>query len=336
MAATVQPAARVPEGLGERLLDELRRSRLAAPAELQDAAQKPEELSVARFVALYRDAIEQLEAQVAQGDRHPPMRKQEVDLMCRCLLSCRTLAEAVDCAADFCVMLHPRAGALRLERRGERAVFHMDTLRLRRSSAACLVDLTGLFCYLQLFGWLIGAAMRPEQVFLAHPRREDAMPFLGLFGAPVEMGQPTSGFSFAAALLERPVLRQPHELEAFLVDFPFRLVGGPAVELSLSQQVQGFVDAALARALPPPSLGRLAAGFGLSVATLRRRLHSEGASYQSLREQCLREAADHYLRDTDWSIERIAERLGFSGGVAFRRAVRRWTGRSPSARRREL
>ena len=327
-ASNSNQVARVPPGLGERLLDELRRSRLEASLGMaQNAvAGQPHD----RFVALYRSAIEQLEAQVAEGDGHPPMRKQEMDLLCRCLLTCRTLAEAIGCAVEFCSMLHPRAGELRLEQDDDTAVFHMDSLRRRRSSAACLVDLTGLFSYLQLFGWLIAEPLRPSQVFLAHPRRDDAVPFLGLFDAPVAVGRATYGFVFAAHLLERPVLRLPSELVPFLVDFPFRLVGGPAAECSLTQQVRSFLDAALVRGLPLPAPAQLAGNFGLSEPTLRRRLLQEGSSYQGLRDRCLRQAAEHYLQHSDWSIERIAGHLGFSGAPAFRRAFRRWTGVPPS------
>lgn len=326
MASRSAHAVRVPHGLGARLLEELQRNSLQGAGPV--GSDQP--LSADSFVTLYREAIEQLEAQVARGEGHPPMRKQEVDLMCRCLLSCSTLGEAIGCAAEFCAMLQPRAGKLSLESQGEHATFHMDSLRQKRSSAACLVDLTGLFCYLQLFAWLTGQSLRPHSVFLAHPKREDAMPFLGLFDAPVAVGKRTYGFSFDASLLARPLIRQPAELAAFLVDFPFRLIGAPPSVVSLTQQVRGFLDAALAHELELPALGELAAALGISEPTLRRRLAAEGSSYQLLRKLCLRESAQRCLRDSDWTIGRIAGHLGFSSEAAFRRAFLDWTGHAPS------
>ncbi len=323
MAFRSAHAVRVPHGLSTRLLDELDRNHLPA-------SEAPPPQSADDFVKLFRDAIEQLEAQVAKGESHPPMRKQEVDLMCRCLLSCSTLAEAIECAAQFCAMLHPRAGKLSLELQGPRALFHMDSLRHKRSSAACLVDLTGLFCYLQLFAWLTGQTLKVDSVFLAHPRREDAMPFLGLFDAPVKVGKPTYGFGFEAHQLSRPVIRQPAELAAFLVDFPFRLIGAASSVVSVSQQVRGFLEAALAHETELPALGEIAAALGSSEPTLRRHLAAEGASYQQLRKLCLCEAAQRCLRETDWSINRIAGYLGFSSEAAFRRAFVGWTGEAPS------
>jgi AraC-like DNA-binding protein len=305
------------------LLDELGRNSLAT-----DEARQP--LSADGFVKLFRSAIEQLEAQVAKGESHPPMRKQEVDLMCRCLLSCSTLGEAIECAAQFCAMLHPRAGKLSLELQGPNAIFHMDSLRRKRSSAACLVDLTGLFCYLQLFAWLTRQTLPVDSVFLAHPKREDAMPFLGLFDAPVAIGKRTYGFSFEASLLTRPVRRQPAELAAFLVDFPFRLIGAAPSVVSITQQVRGFLEAALAHEVELPALGAIAAALGISEPTLRRHLVAEGSGYQQLRRLCLCEAAQRCLRDTDWTLNRIAGHLGFSSEAAFRRAFQGWTGQAPS------
>ena len=228
---------RVLPGLGARLLSELTRS--GAPPADRDAQPPPPAATPGDFIALYRDAIERLEAQVARGDGHPPMRKREVDLMCRCLLSCATLADAIRCAREFGEMLTPRAGALSLTVRDGRATFRMDSLRRTRSPAACLVDLTGLFCYLQLFGWLIGQPLRPTDVWLGHPRRDDAMPLLGLFNAPVEVGRKTYGFAFDPARLECRVIRQPAEPTRF-VDFPFRLIDAAPAVVSCAQQVRGF------------------------------------------------------------------------------------------------
>ncbi|NIF43247.1 AraC family transcriptional regulator [Burkholderia sp. Tr-862] len=327
--------SRVLPGLGARLLDELTRSG-AAPAQRRTTpAAAALTTTPGGFVALYRDAIERLEAQVARGDGHPPMRKQEVDLMCRCLLSCATLADAIRCAAEFCEMLTPRAGALSLAVRDARATFRMDSLRRTRSSAACLVDLTGLFCYLQLFGWLIGQPLRPDEVWLGHPRRDDAMPLLGLFNAPVHVGRKTYGFAFDAARLDARVIRQPGELAAFLVDFPFRLIDAAPAVVSWAQQVRGFLDAALAHEQALPALTELATWLGVSEATLRRRLAAEGSSYHALREQCLADVARRCLRESDWPVARIAAHLGFSGEEAFRRAFVRWTGIAPSRFRRD-
>jgi len=288
-----------------------------------------------QFVDLYRNAIEALESRVAKGDGHPPMTASEMGLLCRCVLSCATLEEAIRCAADFCALLHPRAGALALKIGDETALFKMDSLRRKPSPASCLVDLTGLFSYLQLFGWLIGESLSPRTVLLGYPEREDAAPFTGLFNAPVYADADYYGFEFDAALLKRPVLRRPAELTEFLAAFPYRVVGPAPSAPPLPSQVRACMEAALAQGKPIPEPVALANLLGASAATLRRRLRAEGVSYSVLREQCVREAAERYLRNTRWDVETIAARLGFSDSGAFRRAFRRWTGLAPSDLRKE-
>jgi AraC-like DNA-binding protein len=324
------PDNRALDHLAARLLQELK----PAHAESIGAQLPRAHFDAASFIALYRAAIETLEYRVASGDGRPPMRAAEVALLCRCALSCGTLEEAIQCAAEFCTLLHPRAGVLELLRRGDSVLFKMDSLRRNPSPASCLVDITGLYSYLQLFSWLIGAALTPRAVMLGYPRHQDAAPFVGLFNAPVYAGGLCYGFEFDAALLERPVLRKPHELAQFLDDFPYGVVGATPLAPPLRDQVRACLDAALARGKPLPEAEALAALLGAGAATLRRRLRAEGTSYRALREQCVREMAEHYLCDTDWDVELIAARLGFSDGGAFRRAFRRWRGFAPSALRK--
>jgi AraC-like DNA-binding protein len=312
----------VPDVLAAKLLRELGR---AAPSVT---------LSAVDFSALYRETIGALEERVARGDGHPPMRKEEMDLLCRCVLSAGTLAEAIELAAQFCAMLHPRAGELLLERQQDTAVFRMNSLRRRHSVAACLVDITGLYSYLLLFSWLISESLQPAQVFLSHPRREDAGPFLSLFQAPVAMGQKFCGFYFDARLLERPIVRQSQELPAFLERFCFDVTAGTMGTAPLTQRVTAHLEAALAERRTLPTGAVLAEALKVSESSLRRQLQIEGSSLSGLRDACLRRVAERLLQQTDLTVEEIAGQLGFSNGGTFRRAFRRWGGQTPTALRR--
>lgn len=67
-----------------------------------------------------------------------------------------------------------------------------------------------------------------------------------------------------------------------------------------------------------------------SPRSLQRRLLAEGLSFRELAVEARRDLAIELLRGSTASVDKIAERLGFSQGSAFARAFRRWTGRSPS------
>jgi AraC-like DNA-binding protein len=69
--------------------------------------------------------------------------------------------------------------------------------------------------------------------------------------------------------------------------------------------------------------------LGMTERSLRRRLAEEGTSFRSVHDDVQRQAAIGYLRDTELTVEAIAELLGFSDAANFRRAFRRWTGKPP-------
>jgi len=81
-------------------------------------------------------------------------------------------------------------------------------------------------------------------------------------------------------------------------------------------------------------VGGAARRLGMSERSLHRRLADEGASFRRIRDDVQLRAAIEYLRDTELTVEAIAESLGFSDAANFRRAFRRWTGKPPLAYRR--
>ncbi|MBK6511964.1 MAG: hypothetical protein IPG06_22715 [Haliea sp.] len=81
---------------------------------------------------------------VASAEAHAPMSRREVELMCRCVLSAMDLREAIGLLTDYCAMLHPRAGQVRLTTRGTLRCSSSTSHAQRGSSAVSLVDITGL------------------------------------------------------------------------------------------------------------------------------------------------------------------------------------------------
>lgn len=83
------------------------------------------------------------------------------------------------------------------------------------------------------------------------------------------------------------------------------------------------------RADCPPSLAEVADTLLLSPRTLRRRLHGLNTRFSEVLAEVRGEVARRYLVDTSWSVERIAEEVGYSDAANFRQALKRWTGQSP-------
>jgi len=85
---------------------------------------------------------------------------------------------------------------------------------------------------------------------------------------------------------------------------------------------------------PLPELGEVAFGLHVSERTLNRRLRAEHTSFRRLKSDELTSRAKSYLRQTDHSVEAIAEELGYKDAANFRRAFRKSAGHSPIEYRR--
>ncbi|MDH3351175.1 MAG: AraC family transcriptional regulator [Gammaproteobacteria bacterium] len=94
--------------------------------------------------------------------------------------------------------------------------------------------------------------------------------------------------------------------------------------------------AALLRSSQPPlpELGEVAFALHISQRTLNRRLQAEDTSFRQLKSLALVSRARLYLRDTNYSVESIAEELGYKDAANFRRAFRKCEGCSPIEYRR--
>jgi AraC-like DNA-binding protein len=79
-----------------------------------------------------------------------------------------------------------------------------------------------------------------------------------------------------------------------------------------------------------PSVERLSAVAGTSVRTLQRRLDAEGTSFSALLDDVRRSQALERLAEGNQSVGAVSAQLSYTRQASFTRAVRRWTGSSPS------
>jgi len=82
-----------------------------------------------------------------------------------------------------------------------------------------------------------------------------------------------------------------------------------------------------------PNLEDIARQFNTTSRTVRRKLTTEGFSYQELLSEELCRKATHYLETTHLTVEQITQRLGYGESASFIHAFKRWTGKTPKAYR---
>ena len=79
-----------------------------------------------------------------------------------------------------------------------------------------------------------------------------------------------------------------------------------------------------------PSSATIAKRLHTSESTLQRRLAREGTKFQPLLDRVRYRLALEYLEGTDLQVFEIATLLDFSSAANFRRAFKRWSGKTPS------
>ncbi|MFB9930424.1 AraC family transcriptional regulator ligand-binding domain-containing protein [Amycolatopsis halotolerans] len=176
----------------------------------------------------------------------------------------------------------------------------------------------------RLLGWLTGQRIDLRELRLPWPKPDHAPHYELVFGRHPQFDADALVLSFDGKLLPAPVIRSEAELAEFLEDQPDAWLATRDYGSALADQVRAIVEQGTVA--PDDIADRL----GISAQHLRRRLRGEGTSIGEIRDGVRRDAAIASLSRGDESIEKLAQRLGFSEASAFRRAFRRWTGRTPA------
>lgn len=283
-----------------------------------------------QFVQIYRECVTLLSNHANRERDLPPMSKDEVDMLCYCVINCENLEQVIERATKFCRMLGDRAAKLSLESSGGEAVFQMETQRLSHSTSGLLTDLTGLSFYHRLFSWLIGLPIPIKGYGVTYENRSNCETLLRLFHQHILFAQPVNYFSFPAEFLDKPVVRSYRRLEELLSVFAFDLSDDPSADGQFQEAVEQLILGRLAKGEKIPTLTQFASFFNVSSATFRRCLAEEGISLTDIKERCRHLAAIELLApQARLKVADVATRLGFSDSRSFRRAFRSWTGLSP-------
>lgn len=172
-----------------------------------------------------------------------------------------------------------------------------------------------------------GEPMPPASWRMApHPQHglDHLRPWLGPDLSPAEDAKVTLTIPARLAAMRLPkVDLKPHDRVAIDLDWTKLRENGV-----LSASVEVIIEAMLPSV--EVSAERLALCAGMSTRTLQRRLEDEGTSVSDLIDATRRKLALHALRAGEQSLSELAGRLGYRNLSALTRAVRRWTGESPS------
>lgn len=177
--------------------------------------------------------------------------------------------------------------------------------------------------------YVVGPSFVPSSVSLQMAAPPGTAPHAEVFGCPVQFGQGLNRLVYPRRA-EPIVTADP--LLARLSRRALALHGRS--ERAASELEETIVDALRADLHSPPSVQALAASVNLSERTLRRRLRRSGLSYAALLDNERMQRAVALLGEPARPLTEVAEQAGFTDTRSLRRAIRRWTGRTPTQIRR--
>lgn len=258
-----------------------------------------------------------------------PVRLGHFSQVCRLLVHCRTLGEALRTGFRY---YHPLLADFvpRLVVQGGQAQVRLVSTRPRDPERG-YADRTFCFFTYGLASWLVARRIPVSEVMYRHLDSGYSSDAGRLFQAPVVYGHPWVGFRFDARWLDLPVVQNPQSLEEFLRQAPASLLIKYRDQTSLTERIRRLLRRHLSGEMP--SLEFVSEYLAMTPQTLRRRLRDEGQGYQAIKDDLRRDAAIEYLHQPDLTLLDIANRLGFSEASTFHRAFKGWTGQAPGVYR---
>ena len=298
------------------------------------------------YALIYKESVAELERIDKQVPWAAGLGSQTFRMMCYCIISCKTLGDALIRAEKFNQLMFPLVGQqvslLSHDASSATVQYDMDDAFVRRSFSPtnwtmqeCLsvAKSSGVEMWLGLCGWLIGRKIEPigatftgQKLFTDYETRLSE-----IFQCPLEFEAACNSIVIPADILNFRIVHDNDSLEDFLDTGPYQLWSTDNKLISTTAAVKSLLGNDFSGGMP--SFETMASNVHMSASTLRRHLLHEGSSYQKIKDQRRRDIAIEYLCLSDDKISDISEQIGFSDTSSFVRSFRSWTGITPKAYR---
>jgi AraC-like DNA-binding protein len=286
-------------------------------------------VSAKHYGALWRAIAAALDDEFFGQDSRR-MKVGSFAMLCHAVLSCKTLGAALERSLRFyALILDDISGTAERDAQEARIVLYervAGTSHRVFAHELLLMLLYGLSC------WLVGRRIPILRTEFNYAEPAHSAEYRLMYCADLRFNRPNTLLAFDASYLDLPVVQDERSAKEFLRSAPENILlkykNGSSLSARVRRRLRQFLPGAVA------DFEQLADEMGMTPATMRRRLHDEGESYQSIKDNLRRDLAISYLSHSKRSVMDIALELGFSERSAFHRAFRKWTGASPGEFRR--
>jgi AraC-like DNA-binding protein len=219
---------------------------------------------------------------------------------------------------------------LRIDETDEEFAIVWEGTPIERLGARCNLEFA-IASYVNGGRVVTDARLAPKRVTFRHPAPGDVEGHARVLGH-VEFSAARASLVYATADVDMLLPSAVRGLAAYLE----RHVASIVARLSARTPDTARARAAIVEDLRDgraPSRPRTAARLGVSLRTLNRRLAEEGTTFLRVVDETRRELAEELLAGRTHVVKEIADLLAFADVRSFHRAYRRWTGKTPRARR---
>ncbi|WP_460904255.1 AraC family transcriptional regulator [Paraburkholderia jirisanensis] len=279
----------------------------------------------AQYGRLWATIAYELDDEFLGQDSHR-MKSGSFVAMTQAALTARTGGQALHRAVGFMrlvlddleVCVSRGDGHVRLEFVRRRNGFEPDMF----TYATWFILVYGLIC------WLVGRRIPLLHAQFRCPKPAESYEYRSMFCEDLSFDAATSFVDLASDFVDLPVVQSAKSMKVFLSEAPGNFVVKYRNPDSFAAKMRTRLRSLAPHAWPPAD--QMAASLHMAEATMRRKLISEGHTYQSLKDDLRRDIAIAELQGTTHPIAEIAAAVGFAEPSAFYRAFRKWTGMSPA------
>lgn len=253
-------------------------------------------------------------------------------LLAEKMIHCETLGEALRQAVRFFRLIDKDVDLI-VEPTDKQVFVHIRMRQPELDYQNILTELL-LLIWHRFPNWLVGQVIPLQEIrfrFQPPSHREE---YRLLYPGPCRFSQPDNTLVWPAEVLDWPIRRNAEQLQKYLKIVPLPWFRKQEFVETLTDRISRLLEEGPVDHLI--TLDDIAEQLHTTTRTLRRKLTSEGSSFQRLKDNVRRDRAIYWLSQEDISIAEVGRRSGYTEATAFIRAFKNWTGIAPGDYRRRL
>jgi AraC-like DNA-binding protein len=266
------------------------------------------------------------------GLTQSPRRIGVFTLLTERMVQCETLGQALKEAIRF-YRLTDNDFNLVIEQQDKQVLLHIRLQHPELDYQNILTELL-LLIWHRFPSWLVKQVIPLHEIHFRFKPPSHKEEYRLLYPGPCRFSQPDNTLVWPAEVLDWPIRRNTEQLLKYLNIVPLPWFRKQEFVETVTDQVSRLLEEGPTDHLI--TLNDIAAQLHTTARTLRRKLTSEGSSFQRLKDNVRRDRAIYWLSLEDISIAEVGRRSGYTEATAFIRAFKSWTGVSPGDYRRRL